>query len=89
MFRKELDEAAGSTDQENDIKDNLDQLVEYRYQLRLEHNHSDMKWYAYYAGKELRNLFDKDTDRETASDTPQEAAQKLVELTKTKDGAVL
>lgn len=60
----------------------LDGLTEYRYQLRLEHNHADMKWYAYYAGREQRNLHDKDIDWETASDTPDEAIVKLQKLIK-------
>ena len=63
----------------------LDGLVEYRYQLRLEHNHRDMKWYAYFAGKDQRLLHDKEVDWQTASDTPLEAVQKLYELTKTED----
>jgi hypothetical protein len=54
--------------------------VEYRYQLRLEHNHGDMKWYAYYAGKENRQLHDKEIDWQTASDTPLEAVQRLIGL---------
>jgi hypothetical protein len=58
----------------------LDDLVEKKYQLRLEHNHSDMKWYAYYAGKAQRQLFDEDVDWETGSDTPLEAVTKLTEL---------
>jgi len=28
-----------------------DDLVERQYQLRVEHNHSTMRWYAYYARK--------------------------------------
>jgi isocitrate dehydrogenase len=55
----------------------LDNMVEKRYQLRLEHNHGDMKWYAYYAGKEQRQLFDKEIDWKTGSDTPLEALEKL------------
>lgn len=58
----------------------LDTLVEKRYQLRLEHNHGDMKWYAYYAGKECRQLFDKEIDWETGGDTPNEALEKLHSL---------
>lgn len=60
-------------------------LVEYRYQLRVEHNHGTMQWFAYYAGKEDRRLFDKDIDWETASDTPTEAIIKLNILKHTKD----
>lgn len=62
----------------------LDELVEKKYQLRLEHNHSDMKWYAYYAQRGQRSLFESDLyssgedDWETASDTPLEAAQALL-----------
>lgn len=54
-----------------------DQLVEKRYQLRVEHNHSTMKWYAYFAGKDQRGLFDDDDDWKTESDTPTEAIKKL------------
>lgn len=54
-----------------------DNLIEKRYQLRIEHNHGDMKWYAYYAGKENRQLFDDDIDWETASDTPTGALENL------------
>lgn len=61
------------------------ELVEKRYQLRIEHNHSDMKWYAYYAGKYLRKLFDKDIDWYTASDTPTGALQNLSKLLKERD----
>lgn len=57
-----------------------DGLVEKHYQLRIEHNHGDMKWYAYYAGKEQRRLFEDDRDWETGSDTPTEAIIKLKEL---------
>lgn len=46
-----------------------DQLIERRYQLRVEFNHGDMKWYAYYAGREQRHLFDDDADWATAADT--------------------
>ena len=63
----------------------LDSLVEYRYQLRVEHNHGDMKWYAYYAGKEQRSLFDKDIDWQTGSDTPTQAVKQLKKLIKTED----
>jgi hypothetical protein len=55
-------------------------LVEWRYQLRIEHNHADMKWYAYYAGKDQRRLFDRVIDRETAGDTPLEAVTALNDL---------
>jgi hypothetical protein len=44
-----------------------------------------MHWYAYYAGKENRQLFDKDIDYETASDTPTEALIKLNILKSTED----
>lgn len=54
-----------------------DELLEKHYTLRIEHNHSDMKWYAYYAGKENRQLFDNEKDWETGSDTPTEALLKL------------
>lgn len=57
-----------------------DNLVEKKYQLRIEHNHYDMQWYAYYAGRDERRLFDDDIDRETASKTPTEALRKLAEL---------
>ena len=59
-----------------------DDLVEKHYQLRIEHNHSDMKWYAYYAGKSLRSLFDDDIDWEIGSDTPTEALVRLKERSK-------
>lgn len=67
------------------LQESLNNLIEYRYRLRVEHNHSDMKWYAYFAGKEQRLLFDKDIDWQTSSDTPSEAVTKLTELVKTKD----
>lgn len=58
-----------------------DELIEKKYQLRIEHNHSDMKWYAYYAGKLCqKQLFDDDDDWVTGSDTPTEALMKLKEL---------
>lgn len=63
----------------------LDSLVEYRYQLRVEHNHSDMMWYAYYAGKDLRQLFDKDIDWHAASNTPSGAIFNLKKLADGKD----
>lgn len=47
------------------------------YQLRVEHNHSDMKWYAYYAGRDQISLFDDTSHYETASDTPLGALEKL------------
>lgn len=68
-----------------DLNEKLESLVEFRYQLRLEHNHSDMKWYAYYAGKEQRLLHDKEIDWQTASDTPYEAVKKLDAIVKTTD----
>lgn len=64
----------------------LDDLVEAKYQLRLEHNHGDMKWYAYFAGRGGRKLFesdlysDGDLDWLTAGDTPLEAVIKLTGL---------
>lgn len=62
-----------------------DKLVEKKYQLRVEHNHSDMKWYAYYAGRNQKNLFDDDIDWETGSDSPTEAIKKLQELQNKKN----
>lgn len=59
-----------------------DELVEKKYNLRITHNHGDMKWYAYYAGKDQRGLFDDDIDWQTASDTPTEALDKLSKLLK-------
>lgn len=56
------------------------ELIEKKYQLRIEHNHGDMKWYAYYAGREQRLLFDEEKDNYTASDTPTEALKKLQDL---------
>lgn len=62
-----------------------DNLVERKYQLRIEHNHGDMKWYAYYARKGAEvNLFDEgyeEEHRQTMSDTPTEALKKLREIT--------
>lgn len=55
----------------------LEKLEEKHYQLRLEHNHSDMNWYAYFAGKNLRYLFDKDDDWDMGADTPLKALLKL------------
>lgn len=58
-----------------------DELVEKKYQLRIEHNHSDMKWYAYYARKgSTVNLFDEEEHTLTMSDTPTEALKKLGKL---------
>lgn len=62
------------------------ELIEKKYRLRIEHNHSDMKWYAYYAQTGQRALFESDLyssgddDWKTASDTPTEALRKLKEL---------
>ena len=55
----------------------LEDLAEVNYQLRVEHNHSDMKWYAYYAGRDQISLFDDISHYETASDTPLGALEKL------------
>lgn len=63
-----------------DFDTKADELVEKKYQLRVEHNHRDMKWYAYYAGKDQRGLFDDDIDWHTGSDTPTEALDKLKQL---------
>jgi hypothetical protein len=63
-----------------DFDELADDLVERRYQLRIEHNHGDMKWYAYYSGKAGRQLFEEDKDWETMSDTPTEALKKLKEI---------
>jgi hypothetical protein len=61
--------------------DNLAQeVIERKRQLRIEHNHMDMKWYAYYADRELMNLFDDDAHWLTMSDTPTEALRKLRDL---------
>jgi len=58
-----------------------DELIEKHYQLRVEHNHGDMKWYAYYAGKgSTVNLFDEDYHTITASDTPTKALNKLSKI---------
>ncbi len=56
----------------------MDKLEEQHYQLRLEHNHADMTWYAYFAGKELHNLFDNDDDWSIAGNTPLKALLRLV-----------
>ena len=53
------------------------ELVEKKYQLRIEHNHGTMQWYAYYAGKDQRQLFDDDGDWDTAANTPTQALQAL------------
>ena len=66
----------------NEFDEIADELVERQYQLRIEHNHGDMKWYAYYARKgSTVNLFDKDEHRSTMADTPTEALKKLKENT--------
>jgi len=54
-----------------------DELVEKKYQLRVEHNHGTMQWFAYYAGKDQRRLFDDDGDWDTAASTPTQALQAL------------
>lgn len=55
-----------------------EELIERKYQLRIEHNHGDMKWYAYYARKGATvRLFDEDAHWQTGSNTPTEALQKL------------
>jgi hypothetical protein len=64
----------------NEFDKLADELAEKKYQLRVEHNHGDMKWYAYYAQKESTiNLFDKDEHRLTMADTPTEAIKNLKE----------
>lgn len=55
----------------------LEDLAEVNYQLRVEHNHSDMKWYAYYAGRDQISLFYDISHYGTASDTPLGALEKL------------
>lgn len=63
-----------------------DEMIERKYQLRIEHNHGDMKWYAYYARTSGRRLFESDLygsgeeDWKTAADTPTEALEKLKKL---------
>lgn len=70
----------------NEFDKLADELIERKYQLRVEHNHSDMKWYAYYSRRGQRTLFENDLygsgedDWKTASDTPTEALAKLKEL---------
>lgn len=70
----------------NEFDKIADEMIERKYQLRIEHNHSDMKWYAYYAGSGQRSLFESDLygsgedDWKTTSDTPTEALRKLKEL---------
>lgn len=54
-------------------------MTERKYNLRIEFNHSTMKWYAYYAGREMRSLFDYEYDWLTAADTPTEALIHLEE----------
>lgn len=63
-----------------DLSQMLDNLVEKKYTLRLEHNHGTMQWFAYYAGKFGRNLFDEEDDWLTAGATPEEAVAKLTDL---------
>lgn len=65
----------------NDFDKLADELVEKKYQLRVEHNHGDMKWYAYYARKgSTVQLFDLDEHHYCFGDTPTEALKKLKEL---------
>lgn len=60
-----------------------DLLKEKRYQLRVEHNHRDMKWYAYFAGKgSAIQLFDEDWHWNMAGDNPTDAIAKLYEYAK-------
>lgn len=61
----------------NEFDELADGLIERKYQLRVEHNHGDMKWYAYYSRREGKELFDEDEDWLTASETPTEALKKL------------
>lgn len=67
----------------NEFDELAEQMVERKYQLRIEHNHTDMKWYAYYAQRGQRNLFESDPysngddDWKTAADTPTEALNNL------------
>lgn len=60
----------------------LDKLADLHYNLRLEHNHSDMRWYVYYTGKDgTRKLFDHQEDWNVSGDTPVEALlRQVVEL---------
>jgi len=75
---KELNTLITEAEQTTDLIAN--KLVENEYQLRVEHNHGTMKWYAYYGGKTNRDLFDNDEDWKTESDTPTEALRKLAKL---------
>jgi hypothetical protein len=62
----------------DELEDLLKELIEKEYQLRLEHNHSDMRWYAYYARKgSTVQLFDLDEHYNCSGSTPTEAAQSL------------
>jgi hypothetical protein len=56
----------------------LQKLEEKHYTLRVEHNHSDMYWYAYFAGREQRSLFDEDEDWNLGGETPIKALLRLV-----------
>ena len=53
------------------------ELVEVKYQLRIEHNHGDIKWYAYYAGKganlTISDVFDIKMKFIACADTPSQA----------------
>lgn len=64
----------------NELDRLANELVERKYQLRVEHNHGDMQWYAYYARKGATvNLFDEDEHRGTMASTPTEALRNLKE----------
>lgn len=64
----------------NEFDKLADELLERRYQLRVEHNHGTMSWYAYYALREQRQLFDEEVDWQTSGQTPTEALQNLKNL---------
>ncbi len=56
-------------------------LIEKRYNLRIEHNHGDMKWYAYYGGRNGEtSLFDEDWHWKTAAESPTEALLRLKQV---------
>lgn len=78
LIASKVREAEGTTDRL------ADSLAEKYYQLRIEHNHADMKWYAYYAGRTGRSLFDDKSDWDSCGDTPTEALQALSNITKDK-----
>ena len=50
-------------------------LYEVKRNLRVEHNHSDMRWYAYFAGRDERNI---EVGETINADTPEDACCLLL-----------